>query len=149
MSPTSTRVVSTPTGPVRRSLGPALHSSEPTDRRFAIHLEIESRETTLRLRLQLERPRAESAAGSTARPGGQLVISVATRENPASSPGRPFCPAQDPWEQALVHELGEVFDLRDTVHPATEVPLVGEVRRDAGGIVGVVVVCRSSVFGFF
>ena len=26
--------------------------------------------------------------------------------------------------------------------------MVGEVRRDAGGIVGVVVVCRFSVFGF-
>ena len=51
-------------------------------------------------RLRLERPRvpsvarAESRPGSRLRPGEQLVISAATLENRACSPGRPFCPVQ-------------------------------------------------------
>ena len=80
------------------------------------------------LRLQLERLCAESTAGSTARPGEQLVISVATGKNRASSPGRPFCPVQDPGEQALVHELGKVSDSRLPVHRATEHPSRGSSR---------------------
>ena len=52
-------------------------------------------------RLRLERPRvpsvarAESRPGSRLRPGEQLVISAATLENRACSPGRPLCPVQD------------------------------------------------------
>ena len=111
-------------GPVRRSHGPALHSSGPEQTSASLHSDKEDH-AVFNLRLQLERPCAESTAGSTARPGEQLVISVATRENRASSPGRPFCPVQDPWEQALVHELGTVFDSRVPVHRATEHPRQG------------------------
>ena len=52
-------------------------------------------------RLRLERPRvpsvarAESRPGSRLRPGEQLVISAATLENRACSPGRPLCPVQE------------------------------------------------------
>ena len=38
---------------------------------------------------------------------------------------------------------------RESERSLLEVLLVGEVRRDVGGIVGVVVVCRFSVFGIF
>ena len=51
---------------------------------------------------------------------------------------------------ALVVDVpkGAVGGSRESERSLLEVPLVGEVRRDAGGIVGVVVVCRFSVFGF-
>ena len=44
---------------------------------------------------------------------------------------------------------GAVGGSRESERSSLEVPLVGEVRRDVGGIVGVVVVCRFSVFGIF
>ena len=44
---------------------------------------------------------------------------------------------------------GAVGGSRESERSLLEVPLVGEVRRDVGGIVGVVVVCRFSVFGIF
>ena len=73
-----------------------------TDKRFAINTEIEDHTASVfHLRLRLERPRvpsvarAESRPGSRLRPGEQLVISAATLENRACSPGRPLCPVQD------------------------------------------------------
>ena len=51
--------------------------------------------------VSIERPqtssvaRAESRPGSRLRPGEQLVISAATLENRACSPGRPLCPVQE------------------------------------------------------
>ena len=52
---------------------------------------------------------------------------------------------------ALVVDVpnGVVGGSRESERSLLEVPLVGEVRRDVGGIIGVVVVCRFSVFGFF
>ena len=52
---------------------------------------------------------------------------------------------------ALVVDVpnGAVGDSRESERSLLEVPLVGEVKRDVGGIVGVVVVCRFSVFGIF
>ena len=44
---------------------------------------------------------------------------------------------------------GAVGGSRESERSLLEVPLVGEVRGDVGGIVGVVVVCRFSVFGIF
>ena len=44
---------------------------------------------------------------------------------------------------------GAVGGSRESERSSLEVPLVGEVRRDIGGIVRVVVVCWFSVFGFF
>ena len=49
---------------------------------------------------------------------------------------------------ALVVDVpkGAVDGSRELERSSLEVPLVGEVRRDVGGIVGVVVVCWCSVF---
>ena len=49
---------------------------------------------------------------------------------------------------ALVVDVpnGAVGGSRESERSLLEVPLVGEVRRDVGGIVGVVVVCWCSVF---
>ena len=73
-----------------------------TDKRFAINTEIEGHTASVfHQRLRLERPRvpsvarAESRPGSRLRPGEQLVISAATLENRACSPGRPLCPVQE------------------------------------------------------
>ena len=56
------------------------------------------------------------------------MISVATHENRASSPGRPFCPVQEQWVTALVQELGSVFDSQALVHRATEHPHQGSTH---------------------
>ena len=52
---------------------------------------------------------------------------------------------------ALVVDVpnGAVGGSRESERSLLEVPLVGEARRDAGGIVGLVVVCQFSVFGIF
>jgi hypothetical protein len=88
LSPTSTRVVFTAYGTgaaVPRTCFAQFRALK--DKRFATS-DTEDHVAVFNLRLQLERPRAESTAGSTARPGEQLVISVATHESRASSPGR-------------------------------------------------------------
>ena len=104
--PVSTRAVLTAYGIVlglrfcvNRTNG---HISGLTDKRFAINTEIEDHTASVfHLRLRLERPRvpsvarAESRPGSRLRPGEQLVISAATLENRACSPGRPLCPVQE------------------------------------------------------